>query len=467
MRYVLAFAACIALTCALATAAVAMPTGPGVFCATYGDSPHCRAGNPPCTLCHTTPPARNAFGNAISLFPGQPRPLDPMAYDQALPAALMTIENLDADGDGHDNLEEIMAGTYPGDPASTPEAPVCPAPEANPEYNVCYYDPPYVFRKLMLDFCGHSPTYEQVEEFARLDDSAQRDRLQQTLDECLDGDFWLGKDGVLWQLAHPKIRPVGSLKKGEDAGGLPISDYYDDYNLFVYASTDGHDVRDILLADYYVERSGSPAQYSMVTDLPNQAMQRERRAGLMTTNWVMVYNVMFTALPRTAAAQAYRAFLGLDIARQEGLYPVPGEPRDYDNKGVTNPQCAVCHSTLDPLTYPFKNYSGFHAPAFQYSPTRIQDHFLAEGPSMAAMPEAGAIFGQPVNDLLGWAQVAANSDQFAAATVADYWQLLIGEAPRPDDPTFEALWRGLASEHQYSVEHMLHDFVATEAYGAP
>lgn len=465
MKYAFALAVCVVLA---STGQVhALPTGPGVFCTAYPDSPHCQAGAPPCVMCHTTAPTRNAFGDDLSVLPGQTRPLDPAAYDSALPAALMAIEAMDSDEDGHSNVDEIAAGTYPGNPESVPGELVCPDLPDDPEFAVCTYDPPYVLRKIYLDVCGHSPSYEQMEELRALSGDAQRDRLRAALSECLDSEFWLGKNGALWQLAHPKIRPVGSLKTGEDAGGLPISDYYDDYHLFVYASTDDRDVRDVLLADYYVARDDGPTRYSQTPDIAGQRMQRERRAGLLTTNWVMVYNVMFTALPRTAAAQAYRAFLGLDIARQEGLYPVAGEPMDYDNKGVQNPQCAVCHSTLDPLTYPFRNYSGFHPPSFQYAPDRLETHFLAEGPNIANTPEAGAIFGQPVADLREWAQTAASSEQFAAATVADYWKHFVGQEPSPDDPEFEGLWRGMMNEYQYSVEQMLFDLIATEAYGAP
>jgi hypothetical protein len=52
---------------------------------------------------------------------------------------------------------------------------------------------------------------------------------------------------------------------------------------------------------------------------------------------------------------------------------------------------------------------------------------------MADLPEAGVLFGQPVANLLEWAQVAANSDAFARATLLDYWKLLFGEAPRPEE----------------------------------
>src|SRR6185436_5773529 len=164
---------------------------------------------------------------------------------------------------------------------------------------------------------------------------------------------------------------------GEDQGAIPIADYYDDYNLFVYTQIDDHDARDVLLADYFVmrEEQGGVTVYTRVAELPGipgqaglENMSAERRAGLLTTRWNLLYNVMFTALPRTAAAQAYRAFLGFDISKQEGLYPIPDEPIDYDAKCVKAEACAVCHSTLDPLMYPFKNYNGFQGPAAEYNP---------------------------------------------------------------------------------------------------
>jgi hypothetical protein len=131
-------------------------------------------------------------------------------------------------------------------------------------------------------------------------------------------------------------------------------------------------------------------------------------------------------------------------------------------------ECAVCHSTLDPLSYPFKNYQGLTGRVGAYQPNRIERHFRDVAPTITDMPESGWIFGQEVNDLLAWARVAANSDAFAANTVRDYWELLFGEAPEGEElATFETLWRDFASRHGYSVEAMLHDLVDTEAYGVP
>ena len=89
-------------------------------------------------------------------------------------------------------------------------------------------------------------------------------------------------------------------------------------------------------------------------------------------------------------------------------------------------------------------------------------------PDLENTPEAGYLFGQRVNNLVQWADVAANSDQFARAVVKDYWE----EVVRVDTagrygPEFEYLWKSLKGEDAYSVRKMLHRLILTEAYGAP
>jgi hypothetical protein len=166
----------------------------------------------------------------------------------------------------------------------------------------------------------------------------------------------------------------------------------------------------------------------------------------------------------------YRAYLGLDIAKQEGLFSVPNEPQDYDAKGVAARECAACHATLDPLSYPWRNYNGISTEMFanRYVPNRIELAFRNEAPRITQIPERGVIFNQSVDDLRGWARVAADSDAFAISTTTDYWKLLVGHAPRPEENAeFVATWRRFKNEHQYRVQKLLHDVVKTEAYGVP
>lgn len=464
------------LVLALAASAWARdPQGPDGFCAQYPTAPLCVGQKPACALCHAAIPERNAFGSAVSaqMLPGAPRPLALSDFSAALPAALRAVEALDSDGDNVSNLDEITAGTFPGDARSYPANAPC-AGGTNPQYKVCHYDLRFAFRKVRLDFCGASPTYAELKAFDALsDDATKQGFIDSELDRCLLTDFWRGKNGALWRIANAKIRPVGSLKQGEDQGQIPLADYYDDYNLFAWAHTDDHDVREVLTANFYVARSGSnPTVYSQVQTKSTQRIDTIHRAGNMTSAWTLTFFVMFTALPRNAASQMYRAYLGLDIAKQEGLSGVPNEPRDYDAKGVQAQACAVCHATLDPLSYPYRNYNGISGPNSvwtTYVPNRIESGFTTpQAPLISQIPENGVILGQPVNTLVDWARVAANSDPFLISTVNDYWKTLIGHAPTAEEnAAFTSLWQGLKSRNDYRVKPMLHELIRTEAYGAP
>jgi hypothetical protein len=463
-----------ALALLASATAWAKPPAPAAFCAKYPSAPACVGTLPACTYCHIAAPQRNVYGTAMeaALAPGATRPLSDGDFSMALPAALTAVEALDSDGDMVSNLVEIQRGTLPADPNSFPSDLPC-AGGTNPEFKVCQYDFKYVYRKLLLDFCGFSPTYGMIKTFQALaTDDLKRTYLDQELDRCLGTDFWRGKNGVLWKLAHPKIRPVGSLKSGEDQGQIPLADYYDDYALFAYAHTDDHDVRSVITADFFVTRTGSnPTVYASVANKSTQAVDQAHRAGNMTSAWTLTYFVMFTALPRNAASQMYRAYLGLDIAKQEGIYSVAAEPRDYDAKGVQSPACAACHATLDPLSYPYRNYNGLsgnQSSFARYVPNRMETIFAGQGATLAMTPESGVIFNQPVSSLVQWGQVAANSDEFLRATATDYWKLLMGHPPTAEENAeFVELWRALKTTHNYRVKPMLHQLIRTEAYGAP
>lgn len=477
------------ILCAMAAPnAAAKPAATKLFCEQYPNSPVCDSGNTQCVMCHTTPPARNPYGTQIEsiLVPNDARPLSDQIFEANLDNAMRGVESMDADGDGATNLEEINAGTSPSDKRVKPTTDdPCDQYDAL-GYNVCGYDPVYVYNKLHLDFCGYSPLRKDIEAFKVVED--KQAALHSALDVCLDTEYWMGREGVVWNMANNKINPTAAIKSGEEnPGPIPLADYLDDYNFFVYTQIDNNDVRDVLVGDYFVARSvdNNQTMYEPFQRTPTQdyakrgqggaqLVARNRRAGMLTHRWFLMVNTMFTAIPRTTAAQAYRAYLGLDISKMQGLDPVPGEPKDYDNKGVKQAECAVCHSTLDPLTYPFSRYEGigggtgdFRVP-FTYNATRL-DYFRGiDGDSVADTPETGVIFGQEVSRLRDWAKVAANSEAFARATVMDYWTLLQGEPPRASEMAqYNALWRDLMGKHEYGVERMLHDLIMTEAYGVP
>ena len=149
-----------------ASQAQAKPPAPGAFCEVYPDAPACSGGAAACETCHVQTPALNAFGAQLSgeLAPGVARPLSDEAFVSGLPDALRAIEALDADEDGASNLDEITIGTSPSDALDVPGggSDACARGAVGIDYDVCGYDPRYVFKKLHFDFCGYTPSLEQA-----------------------------------------------------------------------------------------------------------------------------------------------------------------------------------------------------------------------------------------------------------------------------------------------------------------
>jgi hypothetical protein len=493
-----------------------LPSAPGDFCKTYPEVPACLQNKVDCAYCHPggATSARNPYSQCLT---DEVKELGVAFFGDDAELVLRNIEDQDCDGDGHTNLAEIQAGFHPGDEKSKPTSTPPPAPDscearnALSDWNVCGYDYNYAFKKVHIDFCGKSPSYQESKAFKSLDsDNERKNRLHQALDSCLKSENWLSKDGILWRMAHEKLRPVRAIKSGPEGGDIPLGDYFDDYNMFVFINSGDRDVRDLLLAQYFVERQDNPTVYTKVSDLPphaenggvpavaaqalripyRQVVPVDKRAGLLTTNWNTALNTMFGSLPRSTAARAVKAFLGIDLAlaeRLNDLYP-PAQNgqaylvKDHDSKGIDQAACAFCHNALDPISYPFTSYNGLSVSLRlgrnllvpgMYNQNRIA--ILAEQnkesePNLAEMPEAGYLFGKKVENLVEWAKVAADSDDFAKTIVNNFMIHLKGRAfddTLAEQLAYEKLWKDLKEKHQYQVEKMLHDFITTEVYGAP
>ncbi|MET0287400.1 MAG: hypothetical protein ABW352_23140, partial [Polyangiales bacterium] len=354
------------LIVALSSVAQARPTGPALLCESYPDAPDCQGKVVACAYCHesTDPPAWNAFGTSIK------DALAGASFEAGLADALAKAEALDSDADGVSNLDELTRGTLPGlaDQAMTP---VVEAGE-NPRYTLGKYDAAYAYRRVLTLYCGRSPSYDEVQAFKAA--AEPRTVIHEALAGCLRSDFW--QKTQLPRMADKRIKPLRSVaaeatvKIGDYR--VVIGDYEFDYRLWRYVLSADRDMRELLTADYFV-LEGADGSLVQTWDVQprsdpkalagGQMIERERRAGMITTQWFLTINTMFSALPRTTAAQAYRAYLGADIAASEGLIPVAGEPTDVDNKGVAQPRCANCHSTLDPLAYAFVRYEGIQISA--------------------------------------------------------------------------------------------------------
>ncbi len=449
----------------------ARPVAPALLCETYSDAPSCLGGQlAACETCHQPGGSTklNVFGDDVLV--GLSAEVDPPLTDEDfathLPAVLAALEAIDSDEDGFSNSEEIAQGSYPGVSTSTPVAPTCPDDPSAYPYTFCSYDHDFALQRVSIDVCGRRSTFEQVEAMMALDEAGRRQAIHDKLDECLKTEFWISPGGQLAEMAHRKIRPVTGLQN--------FADFVPDYGLFVYANTGDRNVQDVLLAQYLVQITTGPlgTTYSEVSSLESQPLQADKRAGMLTTSWMLFYNTMFTAIPRSTAAQAYRAYLNFDIALQEGLTYDNPEPVDYDGAGVTAEGCIGCHRTIEALAGPFSRYNGLQGVPLTYDPARMDGLANALGkPALSTLPESGWVLGQEVDDLLEWAQVVANSDEFYRAVAEDYWKLFVGNAPSPEDPDafaeYTEVWQSLRDDPNHRVETMLHRLIDTEAYGAP
>jgi len=399
-------------------------------------------------------------------------------FESGLRAALAALADDDADDDGIANLDELRQGTAPSTPNEA--RPMGPDGLDNPRYRIGDYDPSFAFRRLSTLYCGRSPSYDEASAFAaRSPDAAVLEqRLSEALDRCLATEYW--RDEGLLRLADKRIKPVRAFGKDTDIiigdVRVVIGDYEYDYNLWRYALTEDHDMREMLTAQYHLVKSAD-GSFQKVTGLiekpdPNalaggQPVPPERRAGLLTTQWFLAYSTMFSPLPRVTGAQAYRAYLGADIANNEGLRPVDGEPVDVDKRGVAHPRCANCHSTLDPLSYAFAEYEGISltlSPTFGvYDPARPKNRI----PDWDATRQKSVLLGKSVSNLVEWAKVAADSDEFKR-TIADmFFHHALTRGARPEEvEEFNSLWQSAVADG-HSANRMLHRFIRTHAFGSP
>ena len=476
----------------LAPAARAQPNAPALFCDVYSAAPTCATGVVSCVTCHDVggAPVLNPYGADIS-----PRIDWDEGFDASLPAALRAVADLDSDGDGLDNEDEIMAGSWPGSADDVEPECLPQAQSGNDGWLLGAWDPFLAWKRVTMDFCGRAPRYDEVVAFdasmlslgwvrgdadppgdAR-DDDAVMAVIDGQLEDCLQSRYW---DDVLIEIGVGVVRP-----KGYNSDLYLLGNYEWDLRLFAYATSGARDAADLMEADYLVVEDPVGSGLLVAIDEPRtsteayaQPLAREDRFGLITTRHSLAMNVMFAPVPRTLAAHWYRELLGLDISLSEGLFPVdelPGvypwaSPRDVDDKGVWQEECAGCHTTVDPLSYPWARYNGIDLTG-DTTATLVDDRATDVLPTID-----GAIFGVAVATPAEWVAEAVASDQYSERLVGLYWTWLFRRDPFScEQDEFDDLWQGFrdgayarsAATGPRVVEDMLHELVTTLAYAAP
>lgn len=101
---IIAIIAAVALLSSVAMATIAWQK---LFNETYKPNADTALAKAKCQICHVKGAELNVYGKALDRKP-------------ATAATLKAAEKLDSDKDGFSNIEEIKAGTLPGDPKSKP-----------------------------------------------------------------------------------------------------------------------------------------------------------------------------------------------------------------------------------------------------------------------------------------------------------------------------------------------------------
>lgn len=436
------------VACLPSNSAMASATASPILCKKYPASSYCDSPLNSCKTCHAGPPAFNAFGEDV-----RGHLMGPIST--ALEGALNAIESIDSDGDGVLNLLELQQKGAPGNFDIKPAGAI-----------EIIYDNATALKRLKAIYCGESVSFPLMEKLQAAAD--KKALLHDELSKCLAGDYW--KREALHRLADKKIQPLAAVGFG---GNVVIGDYRWDYWLFSHIMSDDRDARELLTAQYHIDESGKKIEgkigYQETPSLTGerlviaggQPLDPRRRAGMITTQWFLNFYTMFAALPRNTASQAYREYLGMDIAKGEGLSPIANEPRDVDQKNIKQKECVVCHSTLDPLAYAFSTYRGIETDILDiirnYSGTYHDQRSPWEG--------QGHLMGQPVKDLLDWADKARNSDPFRQNLARMMFRQAMSRDVLPHEQgEFEALWKSLP-EDKYSINKLLHRLIDTKAFG--
>jgi len=451
----------------LSTTSQGLPPALTEFCNVNVHDNLCRQ-NYDCKICHIqNGPTLNPYGNdLIQNLMTQPQ-YNKGNIEKFIVSSITGTYDKDSDADGVSNKVEISAGSLPGDSNS----------KLDSSSRTPIYSPELAFQRVAVLYCGTRASYGEKINFEKSSDKSRS--LHSKLQSCLESNWW--KKSALRKLADPRIKPMKAL--GLD-GSIVLADYEWDYRLFSYVLSGDRDFRDLLLADYHIDESGvkvfetiPPSLFPRSSQINNlgpfivlgtgQPLERDKRLGMITSQWFLTTNTMFSKIPRTTAAQALRAYLGLDLAKSEGMHPIQGEPRDLDQKGVKQAECAFCHATLDPLSYTLSNYRGIETDftlIFSYllqnrTPSGTYDQ------NRTNFESQGSILGQKVTTPSEWATVAANSIEFRRNILNMFFEYSIGKKPQKDrgQSEFDKILSEIPSMN-FQAEKIIHALIDTTSF---
>jgi hypothetical protein len=305
-------------------------------------------------------------------------------------------------------------------------------------------------RKASLELTGKLPTDRQVQTTAEhgqlgleaslaeiMRDPAFSERMIELYNDHFLTDKYLGRENAIELLdeeIYPNLRWFERKYPGDDDKAAMTNDSLarEPLELIAHVIRTERPFTEILTANYTMANGFSALSLVGLPDVPlgvgeNPETFQEVQipgiphAGILTSAMFLNrFPTSDTNINRHRSRMAYWFFLDIDI-NQFGSRPVDASDDFGDNPTLENPNCTVCHVTMDPVAGLFMNWneSGEYSGEGEWFGP---DYILPPGFNGEALPNSDR------RRALQWfAQRVAQNPRFAQATVKTVFEGLTGQ----------------------------------------
>ena len=309
---------------------------------------------------------------------------------------------------------------------------------------------PATLRKASLELTGKLPTDRQMQttaEFGQtgfeaalaeiMRDEAFFERIMELYNDHFLTDKYLGRENAIELLdedVYPNLRWFDRKYPGDDQKARMTNDSLarEPLELIAHVIRMERPFTEILTADYTMANGFSALSLVGLPDVPlgvgenPESFQKVQipgvpHAGILTSPMFLNrFPTSDTNINRHRSRMAYWFFLDIDI-NQFGSRPVDASDDFGENPTLTNPNCTVCHTTMDPVAGLFMNWneSGEYSGEGEWFGP---DYILAPGFNGEALPD-----DERTRALQWFAQRLADNPRFAQATVKTVFEGLTGQ----------------------------------------
>jgi len=305
-------------------------------------------------------------------------------------------------------------------------------------------------RKASLELTGKLPTDRQVQITAEhgqlgleaslaeiMRDEAFSQRIIELYNDHFLTDKYLGRENAIELLdedVYPNLRWFERKYPDDDEKAAMTNDSLarEPLELIAHVIRTERPFTEILTAEYTMANGFSALSLVGLPDVPlgvgenPESFQEVQipgipHAGILTSSMFLNrFPTSDTNINRHRSRMAYWFFLDIDI-NQFGSRPVDASADFGDNPTLENPNCTVCHVTMDPVAGLFMNWneSGEYSGKGEWFGP---DYILPPGFNGEALPDSDR------KRALQWfAQRVAKNPRFAQATVKTVFEGLTGQ----------------------------------------